>query len=152
MRFRTSIIVALLVAAGTVLVAQEPKCSASARECEQEIRKLMGGRRYLGAKLVPLNPGLIVKSVDPDGPAARGGMAANDRLIAVNGKSLTLATAREFKQILADAKSGRLWIIVQRRGAYKKLDVRLEPYTKDQVDKIVAQHLLQYHTSTAGAQ
>lgn len=152
MRLRTSIFVALFVAAGAVLVAQEPKCSAASRECEQEIRKLMSGRRYLGAKLVPLNPGLIVKSVDPEGPAAHGGMQANDRLIAVNGKSLTLATAREFKQILAEAKSGRLWMIVQRRGAYKKLDVRLEPYTKDQIDKIVAQHLLQSHTSTAGAQ
>ena len=152
MRSRSSILVAILVAAGTVLLAQEPRCSASARECEQEIRKMTSGRRYLGAKLVPLNPGLIVKSVDKDSPAERGGLQANDRLIAVNGKSLTLATAREFKQILADTKSGKLWIIVQRRGAYKKLDVRLEPYSKAAIDKIIAQHLLTSHTSTAGAQ
>jgi predicted metalloprotease with PDZ domain len=152
MRFRVTIIAAFIVAAGT-LAAQEPKCSASARECEQEIRKMMSGRRYLGLKVVPLNPGLIIKSVDKDSPAAKGGLAPNDRLIAVNGKSVTLATAREFKQILADARStGTLWIIVQRRGAYRKIDVRLAPYSKEQIEKSIAQHLLQSHPSTAGAQ
>lgn len=152
MRFRSTTLVALLVAAGTVLLAQEPRCAASARECEQEIRKMTSGRRYLGAKLVPLNPGLIVKSIDKNSPAERGGLLPNDRLIAVNGKSMTLATAREFKQALADSKAGRLFLIVQRRGAYKKLDVRLEPYSKAAIDKIIAQHLLTSHTSTAGAQ
>ena len=152
MRLRSSIVVALVVAAGTVLVAQEPRCSATARECEQEIRKMTSGRRYLGAKLAPLNPGLIVHSIEKGSPAERGGLQRNDRLIAVNGKSLTLATAREFKQILADIKSGRLWIIVQRSGGYKKLDVRLEPYSKEAIDKIIAQHLQKGHTSTAGAQ
>ena len=152
MRFRISMTVALVVAAWT-LIAQEPKCSAAARECEQEIRKMMSGRRYLGAKLVPLNPGLIVSSVDHGSPAERGGLAKNDRLVAVNGKSLTLATPREFKQILAEYRStGKLWIIVQRGGAYKKIDVRLEPYPKALIEKSIAQHLLQSHTSTAGAQ
>ena len=152
MRFRSSIVVALLIAAGTALVADEPRCSASARECEQEIRKMTSGRRYLGAKLVELTPGLIVKSVEKNSPAERGGLQANDRLIAVNGKSLTLATAREFKQLLAESKSGKLWVIVQRGGAYKKLDLRLEPLSKAAISKIVAQHLLTSHTSTAGAQ
>lgn len=113
---------------------------------------MMTGRRYLGAQLVSLNPGLIVKSVDKASPAERGGLLANDRLIAVNGKSLTLATGREFKQILAEAKSGKLFVIVQRRKAYKKLEMRLEPYSKDAVDKIIAQHLLTGHPATAGAQ
>jgi S1-C subfamily serine protease len=152
MRFRSSIVVALVVAAGAVAIAQDPRCSASARECEQEIRKMTSGRRYLGAKLTPLNPGLIVHSIEKGSPAERGGLQANDRLIAVNGKSVTLATGREFKQILADQKSGKLWIIVQRGGAYKKLDVRLEPFSKQAIDKIIAQHLQKGHTSTAGAQ
>lgn len=113
---------------------------------------MTGGRRYLGAKLAPLNPGLIVQSIEKNSPAERGGLQPNDRLIAVNGRSMTLATGREFKQALADAKSGRLWVIVQRRGAYKKLDLRLEPYSKAAIDKIIAQHLQKGHTSTAGAQ
>lgn len=152
MRSSVSIIVALLVAAGT-LIAQEPKCAASARECEVEIRKLMSGRRYLGIDIVDLKPGLLIKSIKPNSPAARGGLSANDRLIAVNGRSLTLATAREFKQMLHDARTtGTLWVIVQRRGAYKKVDIRLEPFSKELIDKSIALHLLSSHTSTAGAQ
>jgi hypothetical protein len=34
---------------------------------------------------------------------------------------------------------------VQRQGVLKKLDVRLAPYTKAQIDKMVAQHLAQAH-------
>jgi predicted metalloprotease with PDZ domain len=153
MRSSLSIIAALIVAAGT-LIAGEPKCGASAKECEVGIRKLMsGGRRYLGVEIVPLNPGLIIKSVHPKSPAERAGLASNDRLIAVNGRSLTLATAREFKQILHEARNtGTLWVIVQRQGAYKKVDIKLEPFSKEQIDKSIALHLLTSHTSTAGAQ
>jgi predicted metalloprotease with PDZ domain len=154
MRFRISTFVALLIAAGTLVLAQERRCSAPAKECAMEIRKMMSARRFLGAKVVELNPGLIIKSVIENSPAARGGLMANDRLIAMNGKSLTLATSREFKQMLADGNStGKLWIIVHRSGAYKKIDVRLEPYPKDQIEKAIALHLLQSHpTSSAGAQ
>jgi S1-C subfamily serine protease len=155
MRFRQSatLVAAIFIAAAASIIAQEPKCTAAARECEQTIRQMMGGRRYLGTELVELKPGLIVKKVIANSPAARSGIQANDRFIAVNGRSLTLATAREFKQLLADAsRTGRLFLIVQRRGAYKKIDVRLEPYSKEQIDKIIAGHLTQSHTATAGGQ
>ena len=60
------------------------------------------------------------------------------------------ATIRDFKQILSDAKqTGRLTIIVQRSGILRRIDVHLEPYTKTQIDKIVAQHLAQSHSMTA---
>jgi S1-C subfamily serine protease len=155
MRFRLSIIAALVTAAASLVVAQERTCSGTARECEDAIRKGMStGRRFLGLNIVDLKPGLIVKSVIANSPAARSGLLANDRLIAVNGKSLTLATGLEFKQILAEARhTGRLWVIVQRRGAYRKIDVRLEPYPKEHIDKAVAAHLSRSHNvGPAGAQ
>lgn len=154
MRFRllTTLTVAVLFAA-VVLAGDEQMCSASARDCEQQIRQMMGGRRYLGAQLEELKPGLVVKSVFPNSPAHVAGMVQGDRMIAVNGRSLTLASAREFKQALASAReTGKLFLIVQRRGAYKKLSVRLAPYTKEQIDKIVAAHLTQSHPATAGGQ
>jgi hypothetical protein len=56
------------------------------------------------------------------------------------------ADIKDFKQVLYSAKAtGVLWIIVQRQGVLKKLDVRLAPYTKAQIDKMVAQHLAQAH-------
>jgi predicted metalloprotease with PDZ domain len=143
----------LIVAlAALTLVAEEPRCNGAARECEQQIRKMLSGRRYFGATIEDRNPGLVVKSVHPNSPAERAGLLAGDRLIAVNGKSLTQASGREFKQLIADARTtGRLWMIISRRGAYSKVEAHLQPYSKEQMQKIIAAHLSQSHTTTAGA-
>lgn len=128
------------------------KCSASARECEQAIRQMLSGRRYLGAQLEETNPGLVVKAVMPDGPADHADLKVGDRLMAVNGHPAAKATISDFKKILNDAKgTGRLMVIVQRHGMVKRIDIWLEPFSKAQIDKIVAQHLAQAHTSTATA-
>lgn len=149
-RISTFIFVASLAAAS--LLADEPRCAGVARDCDQQIRHMLSGRRYLGATIEDRNPGLVVKAVHENGPAARNGLKPGDRLIALNGKSLTQATAREFKQYLADARdTGRLFMIISRRNVYQKLEIRLEPYTKEQISKIVAAHLSQSHPTTAGA-
>ncbi len=151
MRFRSFPFVAVSIVLATVAARADEarKCTASARECEQAIRQMLSGRRYLGAQLVESNPGLTVKSVVEDGPANRADLRPGDRLMAVNGKSTRDATIKDFKQILSDAKeTGRLWIIVQRRGILKKIELRMEPYTKAQIDKIVAQHLAEFHAVT----
>ena len=143
------LLVALIVATS---VAAEPRCNGAARECDQQIRKMLSGRRYFGATIEDRNPGLVIKSVHPNSPAERAGLIPGDRLIALNGKSLTQATGREFKQIIADARStGRLWMIISRRGAYSKVEAQLQPYSKEQMQKIIAAHLSQSHTTTAGA-
>jgi predicted metalloprotease with PDZ domain len=146
------LLLAVLVAA-LAIRADEPKCNASARECDEQIRKFLAGRRYLGATIEERNPGLVIKSIAEDGPAAMAGMKPGDRLIAVNNKSVTQASTRELKQILADAReTGRLGIIVARNGSYIRLQARLEPYSKKQIDKIVAAHLSQSHAPASGAQ
>ncbi len=153
MRFRSFHVaaVSLFLVAAAAHADEAKKCTASARECEQAIRQMLSGRRYLGAQLVELNPGLAVKSVVEDGPAERADLRPGDRLMAVNGKSTKEATIKDFKQILGEAKeTGRLWIIVQRHGILKKIEIRMEPYTKAQIDKVVAQHLAEAHTITAG--
>lgn len=139
------------LAAATVL-ADQPRCNGTARDCDQQIRHMLSGRRYLGATIEDKNPGLVVKSVHENGPAARNGLRPGDRLIALNGKSLTKATAKEFKQLLADAReTGRLFMIISRRNAYQKLEIRLEPYTKEQISKIIAAHLSMNHPTPGGA-
>lgn len=139
-----------VVVASTLAADEAKKCTASARECEQQIRQMLSGRRYLGAQLEETNPGLTVKSVVTDGPAEHADLRPGDRLMAVNGRSTMQATIRDFKEILSDAKhTGRLTIIVRRSGILRRIDVRLEPYSKAQIDKIVAQHLAQSHSLTA---
>jgi predicted metalloprotease with PDZ domain len=138
--------------AAATLLAQEPKCNGTARECDQQIRHMLSGRRYLGATIDDHNPGLIVKSVRENSPAAKRGLKPGDRLIALNGKSLTQASAKDFKQAIADARNtGQLFMIVSRRNVYIALEMRLEPYTKEQISKIVAAHLAQSHAAASGA-
>lgn len=139
-----------IIAAATAVQADEPKCTASARECDQQIRQMLSGCRFLGVTVEERQPGLVIKSIVPNSPAWRSGLRPGDRLIAVNGKPVTQASAREFKQIIADARSScRLFVIIWRRGAYSRVEARLEPYTKEQIDKIVSAHLAQSHTSAA---
>ena len=145
--------VAGLFAAAASLYADDPKCKVAARECDQQIRSMLSGRRYHGATVEQKGrPGLIVKSVIEKSPAWKAGLRPGDRLIAVNGKSLIQASEREFKQIVAEARvTGKLGIIISRGGAYSRVDIRLEPYTKEQMDKIIAGHLATHDTSTAGS-
>jgi predicted metalloprotease with PDZ domain len=148
----TRILIAAWLAGATLLIAEEPRCNGTARECEQQIRQFLGGKRFLGATIRDRNPGLVVEALTPGGPAARAGLQVGDRLITCNSKTLTSATPREFKQILADAReNGRLRMIVWRRGRYEVIDTKLEPYTKEQIEKIIAGHLSQSHPSSAGA-
>jgi C-terminal processing protease CtpA/Prc len=130
-------------------------CTSSPRECEQAIRQLSSGRRYLGAQIEELNPGIAVKAVIDDGPAWRSDLKPGDRIMAVNGHSTVEGNIKDFKQILYTAKqTGVLWIIIKRSGVLRKVDVQLAPYSKAQIDKMVAQHLLLGHgipTSTATA-
>ena len=150
---RTIVVAALLVAAAGVY-ADDPKCSASAHECEERIRQMLSGRRFLGVTIEEQRPGgLVIKAITTKSPADRYGLREGDRLIALNGRSLTQASASEFKRILAGARAdGKLWLIIWRRGAYRRIDAQLEPYTKEQMDKIIAAHLAESHTTTAGAQ
>lgn len=113
---------------------------------------MLSGRRYLGVKLEEGNQGLVVKEIVENGPAARAELKTGDRLMSVNGRSTAYASIRDFKQIIGEAKgSGRLLMIVQRQGKLLKVEIRLEPYSKAQIDKIVAQHLVQGHATAASA-
>jgi S1-C subfamily serine protease len=151
-RLSTTLVAASLMFVAIAQGGDGGKCSASARDCEKQIRQMMSGRRFLGLTVTEVNPGLIVSGVVKGSPAERSGFRVADKLIYVNGKSLEKARIRDFKQVAAENRqTGRLWIIVLRGGAYRKIEVRLEPYSKQQVDKIIAQHLAQSHTASSAA-
>jgi predicted metalloprotease with PDZ domain len=146
--------VAILYFAASPAMAGDGKvCSASARECEQEIKRMLSGRRYLGVDLVQAGPGvIIIKAIKADGPASRADLKEGDRFIAVNGRDLRDGgTVRHVKEALAAAKeTGSILLIVQRRGSFKRVHVRMEPYSSEQLEKIITAHLSQSHPATAG--
>lgn len=144
---------ATFFAGAAVLFAQETgKCSATARECEQEIREMLSGRRYLGAQIVDMTPGpgIVIKTVIADGPAAHVDLQPGDRIIAVNGRSMMYATIKDFKGLVAEVKDsgGNLFMIVQHHGVNRRIQVQLLPIPKAQVEKIIAGHLSKFHGMT----
>lgn len=152
--FLKRVAVATALSVAVIAIAEEPKCHVPASECERSIRQMLSGRRYLGLDIVDLKPGLVVKAVRPESPASRADFQEGDRIVALNGKSMEKASAKVFKENLADSRqTGRLWIIVLRRGAYKKIEARLEPFPPEYVEKVISGHLAQAHaTATAGGQ
>lgn len=133
--------------------AEEPKCHAPTGECDRQIRQMLAGRRYLGIEIADLRPGVTIKKVIPNSPAYRARLRAGDRLISINGKSVARASAGDFKALVADARpTGLVWLIIQRGGAFARVETQLEPYPKEYVQKVIANHLSQGHTATAGAQ
>jgi len=112
---------------------------------------MASGRRFLGALIGEIEPdGLRIVSIVPDSPAQRGGLGEGDRLMTMNGKALVHGDVKDFKRILSEAReTGWLSFIVQRGGILKRVEVRLEPYSKSQIDKIVAQHMADAHPQSA---
>ncbi|HEX8152710.1 MAG TPA: PDZ domain-containing protein [Thermoanaerobaculia bacterium] len=147
-----ALLIAILLATGTAIGGDGQKCPATPHECELQIRDMMKGRRYLGLTVTQAHPGLVVLVVRGDGPAARAGFKAGDKLIAINGVPLDNATIADFKKVLAAARpTGKLFVIVQRRASFRKIEVRMEPFSKQQLDKAVAAHLSESHNmATAG--
>jgi len=128
------------------------KCNAPAAECERAIRSMASGRRYLGALVGEIEPGsgLRIVSIVPDSPAQRGGLGEGDRLMSMNGKQLNRGNIQDFKRILSEAReTGWLSLIVERSGILKRVEVRLQPYSKSQIDKIVSQHMAEAHPQSA---
>ena len=148
---RSFAFIAIAATAAVVVAEDSKRCNVPAAECEQQIRQMLTGRRYLGVSVEQIteNGGLVIKSVVPDSPADRAELKGGDRIVAVNGHSMQDAKIGDFKEKLAESKSGALFLIVSRDGAFKKFEVRMEPYTKAMIDKIVAAHLAQSHPEVA---
>lgn len=151
---RSLLLITLALSVVALGSGEEPKCHAPTAECERQIRQMLSGRRYLGIQIADLRPGVVIKAVVPNSPASRAGLDSGDRLISINGKSVVKASAGDFKALLADASraTSPVSFTIQRRGAFRRTEARLEAYPKEYVEKVIAKHLSQSHTATAGAQ
>jgi predicted metalloprotease with PDZ domain len=153
LKSRSILVVIASILGVAAFAGEDGKCHAPTGECERMIRQMLAGRRYLGIEIADLRPGVTIKKVIPNGPGFRARLKAGDRLISINGKSVVRASAGDVKAILAaTAPTGMVWMIVQRDGAFAKIETQLEPYPKAYVEKVIANHLSQSHTATAGAQ
>lgn len=64
----------------------------------------IGPKAYLGVNVQESTGGLSVSSVEDDGPAARAGIGAGDRILSVNDTAV--ATENELSTVLAGLEPG----------------------------------------------
>lgn len=146
-RYLISLFAAAVVATAAISDDQAHRCPAQAKVCEQQIRALLAGKPYFGARFSESRWGIVVKSVVRDSPAGRAGFVAGDRIFAVNGQDATKADIAEFKRMLTNARSNKVTLAIVRANRVARITVRLEQMTKEQVDKVVEKHLRAAHTA-----
>jgi C-terminal processing protease CtpA/Prc len=146
MLFKTLIALLLSSAISQVGVAGE-KCPLPARECEAQIRQMLGGRRYLGVTFEKTRYGIIIRSVIEGSPAEEAGFLPDDLIISVNGRMVTRAEIKELKELFRQkaGRDGRLTFVVTRYGHIRRVHARLERMPAELIDKIVEAHLREGH-------
>lgn len=144
-----AILIAGLFASGSLAAADDPvKCVGATDECEMQIRVMLAGRKYIGLKFAKTNGGILVTSVTSGSPGERAGVRAGDRIVTINGRDCTTAKVTIVKEILNATREGyKVSITVDRSGYFRRLDVRVESLSKNQIDKAVAAHLREAHAN-----
>jgi predicted metalloprotease with PDZ domain len=147
---RTVVLIAAAVCAAALAYAAESrKCTASAKECEYQIREMLADKRYLGAKVEDSRWGVVVTEVIPGSPAHSAGLSSGDRIFAVNGRECTKGGMRKFKALLNEAatqdEGGKVSLTIVRLGRLLRISARLSVMSKEEIDKVVAAHLKEAH-------
>lgn len=145
-------ILALAAALSSPLSGGEEKCGSTAKGCELQIREMLKGRNYLGIRFEQARFGIMIREVVPGSPAARAGFREDDLILALNGRDMSRADARRFKQFLQEARAkheGRMNVLVSRYGQVRRIHATLGEMPKDQIDKIVLAHMKEAHGETA---
>ena len=129
---------------------EKKKCLSAPKECEQQIRKMLTGQLYLGVDVTETRLGPVIKSVTPDSPAERADLRPLDRVISIDGHDLTGSGGRDFRETLNAARNRPkplVRMLLQRGSSFRRLDVLLEPISGSQIDKIVAAHMAEFHST-----
>jgi C-terminal processing protease CtpA/Prc len=106
------------------------------KEVERHVRVIRLGGSYLGVTLeevekddvgrlkLPAERGAIVRSVEPDSPAEKAGLKADDVILGFQGEAIH--TARQLTRLVREAPVGRTVALdVSRDGATQKLSATL---------------------------
>jgi len=143
---KTAVAVGILAVGSTY--AGEPKlCKDTPDRCAHQIREALSSTRYLGIRIRESRWGIEVQVVDKDSPASRAGLKPNDRIIGVNGRDVTKANMRQFKEVLARAKAtGKVSLAVVRIGTVQWVHARVPEMSKEQVEKVITSHLKEAHS------
>ncbi|HUP65873.1 MAG TPA: PDZ domain-containing protein [Thermoanaerobaculia bacterium] len=152
MNRRIPILILTLLALAVPASGGGKHCKAAPRECEMQIREMLRGKHYLGVRFEETQYGIRIRDVREESPAAAGGLGDGDLVLAVNGRDMTRAAAKEFKAAILETRKksdGRLNLLVNRAGQIRRVYVHLGEMPKAEVDKVVAAHLREAHAETS---
>lgn len=143
---KTLIALLLTSAIPTVALAGDA-CSLPARECEAQIRQMIGGRRYLGVRFEKTRYGIVIRSIVEGSPAEAAGFLRDDLIISVNGRDVTRFEVKELKEVFrqSSGKEGKLTFVVTRYGQIRRVQTGLGTVPKETIDKIVEAHMRDAH-------
>ena len=111
----------------------DPHSAYISREEAEAMNQVMSGSfAGIGIKFLKVNDSTIVTGVNPDGPAARGGLRQGDRIIAVDGKTV----------IGKGLKNQDIMLLLRgEKGKAVKLDVTREGVEKTMVFNIMREQI-----------
>ena len=147
MKFKTSILVALVaLAAAFVLADESQKCTAPKAECEQKIREFLTGKKFLGVIFYDSEKGILIKSVVPDSPADAAGLRSGDLVVEVNGQNTSNGNVKLFKKLIEGSREKGIVDMKVRRGATKvDVEAKLTDISEEQIQQIIAEHMKAAH-------
>lgn len=144
----------LLSSALPIVALAGEACPLPARECEAQIRQMLGGRRYLfGVRFEKTRYGIVIRSIAEGSPADAAGFLEDDLIISVNGRNVTRSEIRELKEVFRESgrKDGKLTFLVTRYGQIRRVQARLGTMPKEAIDRIVEAHLREGHGDSSAA-
>ena len=143
------IISAFILVLGCILVcpalASDYKCTATTQECLDAMVSHYRQQGWIGINLEWVESGtqMEITSVVPDGPAAKAGFQAGDRITAMNG--VEFKDKEKLGKVNEKRKPGaRFKFTVLRNGKQMEIAVTLGRFPDDVIARAVGHHMLDH--------
>ncbi len=144
---------ALLLLAGAALAGHQP-CAAELDDCLSQLTRELGKKKgWVGIELDHRDDGtLTITRVLPDSPAAAAGLAAGDRILALNGVAYgggdRAALKKAYKSMVPEST---ITYTIDRGGKELSVDILLGRLPDRIKAGWIAQHLVEGHSREAGS-
>ncbi len=141
------LIATTLLLAGAALAGHGP-CKADLDDCLGQMGKNFKAKGWVGIELDVEEAGpLRITRVLPDSPAEAAGLAAGDRILALNGVAYAKADRAALKEAYKAMKPGNtITYTIDRGGRELKVDVDLGRLPEHVKAAWIAQHLVKGHS------
>ncbi len=144
---------AFIFALGCILVspalADDYKCTFTTQECLDAMVAHYKEKGWIGISLEREESSreMVITNVVPEGPAARSGLKAGDRMTAMNGVTFEPENEKKLAEVQKSFKPGvRFTFTILRDGKQMKIAVTLGHFPDDIIANAIGPHMLDHLT------